>query len=104
MNHRLYLLLLSCYLRHRPHLHANPTAGLSPSQIGVPDYGAISGLGGLGGLGSFHNLGDANLANMQSHLSAQVRLARRRGTGAGVGWGLAVAVIGHRRRYATPKV
>ncbi|KAG2433808.1 hypothetical protein HXX76_008166 [Chlamydomonas incerta] len=45
--------------------------GLSPAQIGVTDYGAISGLGGLGGLGSFHNLGDANLANMQSHLSAQ---------------------------------
>ncbi|KAG2446416.1 hypothetical protein HYH02_008409 [Chlamydomonas schloesseri] len=36
--------------------------GLSPAQIGVPDYGAIGGLGGLGGLGSFHNLGDANLA------------------------------------------
>ncbi len=45
----------------------------------MPDYSQLGGLGGLGSLGNFNHLGEVNAANlaanMQQHLSAQVRAA-----------------------------
>lgn len=84
-----------------PAIHPVPPtpAALSPTPIGVPDYSQLSGLGGLGSLGNFNHLGEVNAANlaanMQQHLSAQVRPAREahpaacrpsRGRGRPLGW------------------